>query len=65
MNRSFISFTFGGKKIEEFDLVSLVVCGHDYGLEWKNNFLVGESGVFNSGCSVSNLINSSINLSYS
>lgn len=39
-----VSYAFAHIKIEEFDLVSLVVCGHNYGLEWKNNFLVGESG---------------------
>ena len=39
-----VSYAFAHIKIDDFDLISLVVSGHDYGLEWKNNFLVGESG---------------------
>ena len=39
-----VSYAFAHIKIENFDLVSLVVSGHNYGLEWANNALVGLTG---------------------
>ena len=39
-----VSYALAHKSIEDFNVVSLAVCGHDYGLEWANNALLGESG---------------------
>ena len=39
-----IGYSFAHKKIDNFDLVAISIRGFDYGQEWANNFLMGESG---------------------
>ena len=39
-----VSYAFASRKYEDYDLISIVVNGHNYGLEWKNNALLGLSG---------------------
>lgn len=39
-----VSYGFAHKTIDDFELICLNVRGYDYGLEWINNFEVGESG---------------------
>lgn len=39
-----IQYAFAHKKIGEYNLVSVAINGHNYGLEWKNNALLGLEG---------------------
>ena len=39
-----IQYAIAHKKINDFDLISIAVNGHYYGLEWKNNALLGKEG---------------------
>lgn len=39
-----IQYAIAHKKISDYDLVSVAVNGHNYGLEWKNNALLGLEG---------------------
>ena len=39
-----VCYALASRKYEEFDLISVVVNGYNYGLEWANNALVGSSG---------------------
>lgn len=39
-----IQYAIAHKKIGEYNLVSVAINGHNYGLEWKNNALLGLEG---------------------
>ena len=39
-----IQYAFAHKKISDYDLISVAINGHYYGLEWKNNALLGLEG---------------------
>lgn len=39
-----IQYAMAHKKISGFDLISIAINGHNYGLEWKNNALLGLEG---------------------
>lgn len=39
-----IQYAIAHKKINSYDLISVVVNGHDYDLEWKNNAVLGLEG---------------------
>lgn len=39
-----IQYAIAHKRINDFDLISVAVNGHNYGLEWKNNALLGLEG---------------------
>lgn len=39
-----IGYTFAHKKIDDFDLVAVMVRGFNYGLEWVSNMKIGSNG---------------------
>ena len=39
-----IGYSFAHKKIDDSDLIAISIRGFNYGKEWSNNFLVGETG---------------------
>ena len=39
-----IGYSFAHKKIDNSDLIAINIRGFNYGKEWSNNFLVGETG---------------------
>ena len=39
-----IQYTIAHKTINNYDLISVAINGHDYGLEWKNNAVLGLEG---------------------
>lgn len=39
-----LSYAFAHRKYEKFDLVSVAINGHNYGMEWSNNALLGTEG---------------------
>lgn len=39
-----VSYMFAHRKIDDFDLVGISICGFNYGKEWAGNFMMGSSG---------------------